>query len=274
MTTNHLQVYGLMILTHFTLCKQQFDSGKLIMGFGPSASGKTFWAKTIIKLLSEHSQLKFPHEFLSIDGGLQRETSLVYQIIKNVIKEVHGSGVRNLVSPSFFSSTSIFSSDTVKKNLKNYLKHQNNVYIYPNLYVPETLGGCALKLHCSSVYKDYISITNDQNWIALYIWQHKDTCNLPDHLKCKSVVTSGTTRETLEGKNTVLKHTRLQNTMEIKNYSEKTGSTYQIRIHNSGGAYTHIHNKKTFNASIVEFDKNLYTMFQKTKQQLQKNIIV
>jgi hypothetical protein len=42
------------------------------MGIGPSASGKTYFAKTIITMLS-NTDLYFPKSFLSIDGGIYRE---------------------------------------------------------------------------------------------------------------------------------------------------------------------------------------------------------
>lgn len=61
-------------------------NGRLIFGYGPSASGKSYWAKSIIKLFNQVNS-SFPTSFLSIDGGIYRETCKVYQIIKNLIKK-------------------------------------------------------------------------------------------------------------------------------------------------------------------------------------------
>lgn len=260
---------------HFKLCNKQFNTGRLIMGFGPSASGKTYWAKSIIKFLSGEKSLSFPTEFLSIDGGIQRETSVIYQIIKNSIKDLHGSGVVNLVSASALTGDSIFSSDTVKKNLKIYLKSQNKMNIYPNLYVPETLGACPFRLNCSSVYADYIKITNDTQWVGIYIWQHKTECNLPEKFKCNTVVKSGKSRETVEGKKYSSRAYDASEYHGNKELFRKTGSVlpskYQIRVHNSGGAFNYINGQKVYNKSILELGENLYKIFEPIKQNLEES---
>ena len=98
--------------------KQQ-SRGRLVMGFGPSASGKTFWAENLSEML--HVALGFPKKmWLSIDGGKYREASVVYQ---QIVKAAHHhlgnqSGLTNLVksgiklpgtSGSIFSSSKVFS---------------------------------------------------------------------------------------------------------------------------------------------------------------------
>ena len=262
---------------HFRLSKTQFLDGRLIMGFGPSASGKTYWAKSIIKLLSSDTTLNFPTDFLSIDGGIQRETSVVYQIVKNIIKDFRGSGISNLVSTSLLSN-SLFSSDKIKKILKDYLIDQS---VKPNLYVPETLGGCLTSFSsCSKKYKDYVNITQDKEWVGIYIWQHKDTCNLPNGYKCKTVTKSGKTRQIDEGKkyssNAYFTSEYYGNMELFRKSGDVSPSKYQIRIHNSGGSYIIHENKKIYNKSIVELDESLYKHFLSNKQniELQFNCVI
>ena len=260
---------------HFRLSKKQFANGKLIMGFGPSASGKTYWAKNIIKLLSKHKELEFPKDFLSIDGGIQRENSVTYQILKNTIKETKAAGVSNLVSASFLQNKSIFSSNKIKKIVKHYLKEQNKLNIFPNLYVPETLGGCAVTFKkCAYKYKDYIKITKDEKWIGIYIWQHKEECILPKEFKCNSVVKSGINREIDEGKkysSNAYKTSEFYGNKELFRKSGKIPhSAHQIRVHNTGGTFTMKNKTKIYNKSILELDKDLYDYFSNNKKDIEK----
>lgn len=57
---------------------------------GPSAAGKTFSWKTLIPRLPTD----YPSNYLSIDGGLMREYSLVYEMVKEIIRK------KNLISPA------------------------------------------------------------------------------------------------------------------------------------------------------------------------------
>ena len=63
---------------------------RLIMGFGPSASGKTYWTENVIRMMDE-SDPNFPKVFISIDGGLIREYSEIYQdIVRNTPSIIKG----------------------------------------------------------------------------------------------------------------------------------------------------------------------------------------
>ena len=88
---------------------------RLIMGFGPSASGKTFWAESIIDILSSTDK-SFPNAFLSIDGGIYREKSVVYQLVTKLIKKLCNKkilGFENLYSSGF---------ENFKKGMKSLFK--------------------------------------------------------------------------------------------------------------------------------------------------------
>jgi len=163
---------------------------RLIMGFGPSAAGKTFWTKHIIKLFNANDERDtFPNVFLSVDGGLVREYSKIYRdIVEHTPSQI--SGFKNLTSGNKMAPTSI-----AKKQVKDYLiaqKKNNNGLCPISIYVPETLSGCIDPriFNCQSIYSDYITLTDGKDdWIALYIWQHRDDC-----------ITSGEKREISEGK--------------------------------------------------------------------------
>lgn len=203
------------------------ENSRLIMAFGPSASGKTFMVENIIKIIQEKSVIgpNFPSNFLSIDGGLHRESSYAYSVIRDAIKE-KGTGFKNLVSTGIFPG--IFDSGVIKKNIKNWLKTHNDKKF--NIYVPETLSGCFFD--CKGVYQDYINYTGDTEYIALNIWQHEQgcKCNYKTSYKCKGTMASGKAREQIEG----------------KKYSSSAYATSfdhgQQEIKKTNGIYMDIHN--------------------------------
>lgn len=230
---------------------------RLIMGFGPSASGKTFWAENIIKLL-KGSDKSFPKAFLSVDGGKVREISYMYQHIINEINK-HPSilGFSNLVKAGiggFFGGRSLFESSNVKKAIRKYLLEQskgsNGSPV--SLYVPETLGGCIPLKPCSNKYKDYIKITGDEKWIGLYIWQHKKPgdCDMPTGFKCLSCFVSGTSRELEEGKQYSTSAYSSSKYYGVTNMKNAPGG--RIQIHNCGGQEACKKNKST----VIEFSIN------------------
>tara|TARA_B110001452_G_scaffold119907_1_gene99487 strand:+ start:369 stop:1523 length:1155 start_codon:yes stop_codon:yes gene_type:complete len=174
--------------------------GKLIMGFGPSASGKTYWAKNIINILSE-MDTHFPRNFITIDGDVYRKSSVIYQILVEYTIHQNIGGVANLVSAGFGRS-SLFPASEIKKTIQQYLSTQDP----SNLYIPSTLGGCvhglSTKGFCVNLYAKYKKITNDINWVGLCIWQHVDDtkCIFSPMYKCTGCRESGQRRERTNGK--------------------------------------------------------------------------
>ena len=204
--------------------------GKLIMGFGPSASGKTFWAKNLISIL-------FPKEgaFLSIDGGLYREVSDVYQTIKNAAIKKTGGGLTNLVAAGFSIGGGMFKAGDTKKTVFDWLKKQTAIV---NLYVPETLGSSA-----TAWYKFRKYTGSEDNWIGACIYMHKHGkatgkdkgCPFTGPYRCFGCTESGTRRETSEGKkysNTAYAITLKRGMAQAKT-AEKKGGGYLL-IHNVG----------------------------------------
>ncbi len=209
---------------------------RLIMGLGPSASGKTFWVENLITLLSNSPALKtsgFPTAFLSIDGGIMREESYMYQMIISVLgenKEV--KGFSNLVSPGFVGKMlhgTLFSSGKVKDKCVEFLKKVENQI---SLYIPETLGGCPF--NCVKKVNKYKKITGDDKWIGVLIWQHKENCPYPDETKCKGTIASGKTREIGEGKK--YSSAAWSNSMTQGRDVIKHAPGGIFEIHNGGGA--------------------------------------
>ena len=207
-------------------------SARLIMGFGPSASGKTYWAENLIRLLSQDST--FPKTFLSIDGGILREASLVYQTILNVIQTQCMAGLDNLVLSNFsLLSGSIFDSEKIKPILLKFLEIQS--FKFP-LYVPETLGGCGSMRPkaCDEKINKYVNLTGDTQWIGAFIWQHLhgSECQNPEERKCVGCSESGKAREIKEGKkysDISYKHSYRQGLIEL---AKAPGG--QFNIHNCG----------------------------------------
>jgi hypothetical protein len=214
-----------------------FDKpGRLIMGFGPSASGKTFWAKNLIEMMRMRDA-NFPDTFLSIDGGLYRELSQVYQTIVTRVKRVNIIGFSNLVLAGIsLTQSSLFASSKIKKGMISYLK-THPVETNISLYVPETLGDCGSyrPSGCKSKIDPYVNISNDNEWIGTMIYQHKTGVECPEEVgyKCKGATESGKEREVDEGKqysNSAFDHSYNQG---IKEVNAAPGSRFVI--HNSGG---------------------------------------
>ena len=241
----------------------QSQESRLIMGLGPSAAGKTFWAKNVIKLMGKANN-NFPRSFLSVDGGLVRELSYVYQdIIRALAKHPRINGLNNLVSSGWDPfHKSLFKAGHVKKSVKAYLQSQkpfNDSILPVSVYVPETLGNPMSSGFKKGVDK-YVKITGDNNWIGLYIWQgrtpeedHKWVNKFKianpefvnENIDAVSTTVSGQGRELTEGK---------KYSSSAYNYSKKHGyhalkkaPGARIDIHNSGGKKTN----GEFNKSVV-----------------------
>ena len=216
-------------MTHFTLDNTDVADARLVMGFGPSASGKTYWARNILQIFRTVSE-DFPKLFLSIDGGLQRELCESYQYVIQAVQNSNIGGLVNLVSAGMSMNKSLFKSSTVKKSLVKYLKTQSPI----SLYVPITLGGC-IKNMCKKSYKDFIDITNDANWIGLMIYQHKTGIDCPylDEYRCVGCTESGKKREMLEGKQ--YSNTAYKNSISNGHAALKNSQYCRILIHNTGG---------------------------------------
>lgn len=210
--------------------------GRLIMGFGPSSSGKTYCANKIIDLMSTIDP-SFPKILLTVDGSIYRQSSVVYQSIIEEIKNKNlYDGISNLVSSTIFGKKSIFNTESIKKIIKKYLKDQKKYGFIPNLYVPETLGGCIGNVNCKIKITDYINITGDHNWIGLLIYQHTnpDTCPFHEKYKCVGTIPSGKSRELVEGKKYSSK------TWDISYHNGliymKKSPNFRFMIHNSGNS--------------------------------------
>ena len=267
------------------LTNEEKGKGTLIFGFGPSASGKTHWAKNIIDVLGRLDPT-FPSTFLSIDGGTYREQSLTYQLVIQNIKKTSLDGFRNLVTSNWLRKQTegiLFDSNVVKKQIKNFLTRPQNPR--PNLYVPETLGGCNFNFFktkikkCRSKINEFTTITNCANdWIGLCIWQHVNPCTTKDKeccpygeaYRCESTTASGTQREKKEGKiySSSAWKKSLNNGMTE---SMKAPNNNWYHIHNTGGYGCKEDNCAT---SIIEIhEKKAEELLQKkeTLKKIQKD---
>ena len=218
-------------------------SGRLIMGFGPSASGKTYWAKTILGLLAQADN-NFPDVFFAVDGGLVRESSAVYQLATEMAHCKGWAGFKNL-------HAGMFVTGDIKKTMEQYLL-QESKRVPVSLYVPETLGKCEFMVKgrtvplirpCEEHLKTFLEITQDKAWIGLLIWQHataadhtKDTAFLKEfpgaEYQCAGCEASGKEREKSEGK-PYEGHVYGQSMKNGQKYMEMApGGRYEI--HNAG----------------------------------------
>ena len=236
-------------LKYFTIDIVQ-KNPRLVMALGPSSAGKTFSGKTVMKMIKEANE-DFPTKFLSIDGGIYREESIVYQTVLKALQRYPDIiGFTDLVSPSFWEELkhkTIFSAGTAKGEIGKWLDKKN---IRISLYVPETLGAPDMpgKRPFSKI-KKYRDIIGDSNWIGLLIWQHlndaeiskkkkdkigkwKVMCDFPDGQKCKGTVPLGKKREESEGK--MYSSGAWLNSMVNGEKMLKKAKGLRVDLHNSG----------------------------------------
>jgi hypothetical protein len=222
------------------LSEGPLPSGRLIMGFGPSAAGKTHWTKTILRLLSQADD-HFPKVFFTVDGGLVRESSAVYQFATEMAHCAGYAGFSNLHDGMFVTSR-------VKDAMEHYLLEESK-YVPISLYVPETLGKCEMVkwgvpipgFSCENYMKKFHSIARDDKWIGLLIWQHAtaeahdaDTVFTREYpgMECEGCKASGEKRAKDEGKPYDGK-THAQSMKNGRKYMELApGGRYEI--HNAG----------------------------------------
>lgn len=233
---------------YFQVVKHPDDTNKtprIVMALGPSASGKTHMVKKILNMF-QYTIKDFPAYFLTIDGGIFREMSQVYSTILDVINTFCDDvvGFSNLSTVNVIKKLihgSIFNSSRAKKQFLQWLKITARDAV--SLYVPLTLSTYK---GAKSVMKQYLSITNDQNWIACSIWQHMypsgvhkgkvgsyyKSCNKTEEHSCLGTVPVGKERATKEGKR-YSKFAWLSSMQNSKKMLKKAPGI-QLEIHNSG----------------------------------------
>jgi broad specificity phosphatase PhoE len=209
---------------------EEGPGGRLVMGFGPSASGKTYLTSTLLSLLRQ-ADPTLPSVFFSIDGDVYRSSSLAYQEVKEAAYRVCAQGFDNLVSSGVSAMLgSLFEAKVAIRAVLPFLARQKTAI---HLYIPETLGGCLVG-SCESVYKAYKDLTKDPKWIGLLIWQHRKgkECNFPVGWRCRGCTESGLSRQKMDGKK--YSNTAWENSMTNgrAEFVKAPGGAYLI--HNSG----------------------------------------
>jgi hypothetical protein len=197
---------------------------RLIMAFGPSASGKSEIGKSIIRVLNNCKIVG--GNFLKIDGGDYRKLSMVYKNIIEAIRLKYFKGFTNMHG-------SIFDAGFVKKTVSDYLLSQQ---VKLSLYVPDTLGKCMFS-PCTGIYSSFISISNSSStWIALNIYQHLTSASCSYYSnkvnKCVGCEESGKMREQIEGKK--YSSFSYQYTFDLGNSTIRYAPGGYLKIHNCG----------------------------------------
>ena len=188
----------------------------------------------------------FPDVFFSVDGGIVRESSAVYQFANEMAHCAGFAGFTNL-------HAGMFKTGDIKKAMEEYLLAESNRDGGKpiSLYVPETLGKCEViaggvslpGFSCKDYLKPFHEITRDKMWIGFLIWQHEtkaahkeDTTFLekyPDpKYECAGCTELGKKREKEDGKPYDSK-TYAQSMKNGRKYMEMApGGRYEI--HNAG----------------------------------------
>jgi len=209
------------------------EKSRLVMAFGPSASGKSTIGKSFLSML-KNVDPTLPSMFFQIDGGFARENSELYMYIASYYNA--GLKIKNLYND-------LFQSKQIKETLENYFYNQRLKGKDISLYVPETLSYCSertvLNTYVQSIHRcsfeKYIKTANDKNWIGLHIFQCANDCQFCSKNQdfcCKGCLASGREREKTEGKKYELnmwQSTYKQGDIELE---KAPGGRY--KIHNCG----------------------------------------
>ena len=233
------------------------DQKKLIMGFGPSASGKTHMSSKIIKILNKLYPEVFEKDYyISIDGGIYRECSIIYNAIHQAAKICGLSGITNLAK--------MFNAESVKKNVMEYLNHFKNLQkkIF-NLYVPETLVSCNYSSSsCDDLIDIYKTYTGDNEyWTALHIYQcyyGGNKCQQSEsYYQCEGIKGSVSKRQDTEGK-IASSHAFHLRTLgrDSYNFGNRQAEKYLMK---TKGIRFKIHNVGRANGFSILYDKTNYT---------------
>lgn len=183
--------------------QQNIEEPFLIVGFGPSASGKTYNAYRVINEIVSKQPNKYPKTYLSIDGGLYRETSYIFNSIVNEVKNngKNCGGYDDLLNPNFIQKlksifktktlSNIFNSSKTKSQIISFLKDHNSNPITRrrpiSIYVPETCGiNIGFKKSCIDKYLSVVGLnydiindsqnTNRLRYIPVFIWMTRMAC--------------------------------------------------------------------------------------------------
>ena len=163
---------------------------------------------------------------------------------QNIIKSIN-----NLCNKKILGFNNLFSKskglfNSPKGKIYKYLLEQANKNVSISLYVPETIGKCitcrfsSKSCHCGDdVVKKFNKISKDNdNWIGLFIWQHKtaEECNYNNLFRCKGTTKSGKSRELTEGKKYSSKAYEISYHGGLASLNNAPGG--RIIIHNGGGA--------------------------------------
>jgi hypothetical protein len=222
---------------------------KLTM-YGPSASGKTFFGKTLIDMLYDLNNNKkyLKKSFIAIDGGISREYSITYRIINSILdsrnsndesskQRINLSDVSiNITIPGVyrkikrtFSGESKYIFKGFQNNIIDFYYNTINPY---NVYLPTTYVNF-YKVASKKVKSPTLVGGLERNFDIEYnccIYQCLNKCYYKDDYKCMTTKYSGIKRSISEGK---------RYNGKMHEYSLVTGldvvkQTGGLHIHNSG----------------------------------------
>lgn len=213
----------------------------IIFGLGPSASGKTFWAKKILKYLNNPSD-----RYFTIDGGIFRENSLIYQLLRESFFQ-YNKGHASLVDV-IHPSQSFFLDKDCKKELKTFFKENTGLSFYiptTSLFVEESAKDGMYHWNFSKILIDEakeFKIT-EGNILCVLIFQCLNSCKYSKltnfNLRCSGCQLLGTEREIDEGKKYSSKAYIPSFLIHDKIYkSFKLHDLNCLKIHNSKDGYS------------------------------------
>lgn len=238
----------------------------LLLGFGPSAAGKSYMIENLIPHLRKAVSVKklLPSEFtISVDGEIFRENSIFYTyilLLANLLGKIgyadtDKSGVslmkkgtnlvRTLSMKKTTANISLLNTTDLKKKFKDYLCNDGgpNKSIFNgnyNIYLPDTLSSSSeFKLGIwTNLNKNKQGLQNSSFVIPMLIFQCLNEKNPPTCKYCKGTYKSGTERSKLSGKKYDPRSYNKSMTNAItalKDEYLKSKSLVRVIIHNSGG---------------------------------------
>jgi hypothetical protein len=194
------------------------NDGMLIMGLGPSASGKSFMANKIIEIMKEimkkpiDNGYTFPDFFFNIDGGKYRELSVVYQSVIKGIKQYSNNGQTDIITKCINDNVGMNNQPVMDKQ-QPVMNNQSEIEIGGG---DPTCSSCNL----SSKPSDYLALNN-----------YKGIINLKDYIdtsKIKNEVKGYLNGQRLlhKSRNNKLQNNKLQINLYVPDTLVSCGSGY------------------------------------------------
>jgi hypothetical protein len=230
----------------------EYKKSYKLTAYGPSASGKTFLGRILIDMQYELNQSHYlAKTFIAIDGGIDRNFSLIYRKVNHFLKQFDGNEEsKEIQRINLTEVTMSVRRFLTRKQVSLFKKYKSEITDYFNSYKDKNGIKLNYYIPTTKAYKKYYLIrknstnelvnTNQLGGTSLdtdislicNIYQCKEECkykNYPNY-ECTTTTKSGIKRSIDEGK----RYSSASYEASYKTGLDKVKETNGLHIHNCG----------------------------------------